>query len=322
MMENLLSVINLKTYFYTSMGIVKAVDDVDLRIDNGRSVGLVGESGCGKTMTALSIMRLVPRPGRIISGKILFKDRNLLDLGEKEMRDIRGKQISMVFQDPMTYLNPVMKVKDQIAEVILLHQSESKRKAKEKKVIEVLKKVRIPSPSKVAEYYPHQLSGGMRQRILIAMALSCNPALLIADEPTTALDVTVQAQVLNLIKDLKKETGISLLLITHDLGIVADICDEVNVMYAGKIVEHADVFKLYENPLHPYTQGLLSSALSIDEFKETLTTIEGSVPDLINPPQGCRFNPRCKLARDNCRQKVPLPIEIELGHTVSCCLYG
>jgi oligopeptide/dipeptide ABC transporter ATP-binding protein len=319
MVENLLTVSNLKTYFYTSMGVVKAVDDIDFKIGLGQSVGLVGESGCGKSMTAFSIMRQVPNPGRIISGTILFKDINLLDLDEKKMMKIRGKEVSMVFQDPNTYLNPLMKVKDQIAEVISLHQSIKKDELM-KKIINSLEKVRIPSPTRVSNYYPQSLSGGMRQRILIAMAIACNPALLIADEPTTALDVTVQKQILKLMKDLKKELG-SLLMITHDLGIVAEICDIVNVMYAGKIIENSNVFEIFEKPLHPYTQGLLASVLSIDHFKKKLVTIEGSVPDLINPPQGCRFHPRCKHVKEVCHREVPYPVEAEPGHTVACWLY-
>lgn len=319
--EKLLRVHDLKTFFFTTYGIVKAVDGIDLKIDKGEAIGLVGESGCGKTVTALSIMRLVPDPpGRIIAGEISWKGQDLLVLGAKEVRRVRGKEISMVFQDPMTFLNPVIKVGDQISETILLHQSVTKKEAN-RKAIELLEKVRIPSATEVVEHYPHQLSGGMRQRVLIAIAISCNPALLIADEPTTALDVTVQSQVLNLIEQLRKELNTSLLLITHDLGIVAKICDRVYVMYAGKIVEQADVFSLYENPKHPYTIGLLKSTLSINEYKKTLKAIEGTVPNLINPPSGCRFHPRCHHAKSICRVRQPAPVEVEPGNIVYCWLF-
>lgn len=323
-MASLLEIRDLKTYFYTSRGAVRAVDGVDFEIRKGEAVGLVGESGCGKTMTAFSIMRLVPPPGQIVEGSIWFGEgtekRDLTKVPEKEMMEIRGGMISMVFQDPMTYLNPVMRVYDQIAEAIVLHQNVSKEEAR-RKAIEALERVRIPAPSVVARYYPHQLSGGMRQRALIAMAISCGPELLIADEPTTALDVTVQAQVLELIKQLKREMGMALMLITHDLGIVADICDRVCVMYAGEIVEEGDVLRIYREPKHPYTSGLLRSTLSIDEFKENLVTIEGVVPDLTDPPKGCRFHPRCPNAADRCRETEPPVIELTKGR-VSCWLYA
>jgi len=316
----LLSVQDLKTYFYTSYGIVKAVDGVSLEINKGEVVGIVGESGSGKSITALSIMRLVPSPpGKIVQGKIFYKGSDILSLSEKEMVSIRGKEISMVFQDPLTFLNPVLKVEDQIAEAITTHQGKTKNEAK-KEVIEVLKMVRIPSPSEVAKSYPHQLSGGMRQRVLIAIAISCNPSILIADEPTTALDVTIQAQILELIKELRKELDTSMILITHDLGIVAEVCDRVYVMYAGKIVEHADVYRIFEDPLHPYTSGLLRSALSIDQFSKELYTLEGNVPNLVNPPSGCLFHPRCAYAKEICREKSPV-LQIKGEHTVACWLY-
>lgn len=320
MSEDLLSVQDLKTYFFTSMGIVRAVDGVSIAIKKREAVGLVGESGCGKTTIAYSILRLVPRPGKIVGGKILYGHKNLLELEEDAMRDIRGKEISMVFQDPATFLNPVMKVSYQIAESIKLHQMEKKGPAK-RKAIEMLEAVGIPSASEVANYYPHQLSGGMKQRVIIAIALSCNPSLVIADEPTTSLDVTIQAQVLDLIKDLSKRHGTSLLLITHDLGIIADVCDKVYVMYAGKVVESGDVFAIYETHKHPYTTGLLESVLSIDEFKETLVTIDGMVPDLVNPPAGCRFHPRCHESKTICSRQEPPPVEIEPQHWVRCWLY-
>lgn len=320
--EKLLKVRGLKMYFFTSSGVVKAVDGIDLDISEREAVGLVGESGCGKSATALSIMGLVPNPpGKIVAGDIIWKGRNLLKLNSDEMRKVRGKEISMVFQDPMTFLNPVVRVGDQISETILLHQEGSKSEAKIK-TIEMLAKVGMPSASKVVDYYPHQLSGGMRQRVLISIALSCNPSLVIADEPTTALDVTIQSQILNLIKELRHELNTSMLLITHDLGIVATLCDRVYVMYAGKIVEAADVFALYENPMHPYTVGLLKSTLSIDEYKKELVSIEGNVPNLVNPPSGCRFHPRCRQAHARCTQMEPQSLEVEKGHIVSCWLYS
>lgn len=321
MREPVLTVRDLKMHFFTYDGVVKAVDGVNLEIGKGEVIGLVGESGCGKSMTAFSIVRLVPSPGRILGGEVVFRGKKLLELTEREMRNIRGKEISMIFQDPLTYLNPIMKIGDQIAENILLHQGFKKKEAN-RKVIEALEMVRLPTPAKIAKYYPHQLSGGMRQRVMIAMAISCNPSLLIADEPTTFLDVTVQAQILNLIRDLTKKLRISLIMITHDLGIVAEICDRVYIMYAGKIVEQADVLSLYEDCKHPYTVGLLESALSIDEFKEKLESIKGTVPELINPPSGCRFHPRCEQRKAICSQKEPPLIEIDQAHTISCWLYS
>lgn len=318
---DVLSIKDLKVYYYTLEGAVKAVNGVDLNLPRGKTVGLVGESGCGKSTVALAIMRLVPRPGKIVGGTILLKEqKNLLGVKEDEMRRMRGKDISMIFQNPTTYLNPVMKVGDQVAEIITIHQGLSKREAREK-VLGMMKRVRIPYAEQVYESYPHQLSGGMVQRIVIVTALSCNPSLLIADEPTTALDVTIQAQVLNLLKQLKRDFDVSLLLITHDLGIVADIADIVYVMYAGKILERADVVSLYEKPRHPYTQGLISSALSIDEFKKDLVAIQGTVPNLLDPPSGCPFHPRCSRATTICEKKEPPTMEIEKDHAVSCWLF-
>jgi len=311
----LLEIKGLKTYFHTGLGTVRAVDGVSLRVLKGEAVGLVGESGCGKTMTAHSIMKLVPTPpGVIEEGELWFRDMDLLKLPDYDMRKIRGREISMVFQDPMTYLNPVMKIGKQIAEVM-------SGPPQERLVVGLLESVGIPEPSKVANQYPHELSGGMRQRVLIAIAMANDPALLIADEPTTALDVTIQAQILDLIKTIKTEKGTSLLLITHDLGIVADMCDRVYVMYAGKIAESGDVYSIFEEPLHPYTQGLLRSSLSIAEFRETLETIEGTVPNLLDPPSGCRFHPRCPMAMSICKEKEPTLTQQKPGHEVCCWLF-
>jgi oligopeptide/dipeptide ABC transporter ATP-binding protein len=319
--EDLLQINSLKTHFATTDGIVRAVDGVNLRIAASQAVGLVGESGSGKSMTALSIMRLVPPPGKILEGQVLLKGKDLLRLSEEEMRSIRGKEISMIFQDPMTYLNPVMKIGDQIAESLLVHQCDTKKQAMDD-VAKLLERVQIHSPKETANSYPHQLSGGMRQRVLIAIAIACNPSLLIADEPTTALDATLQVQILDLLKTLAAELKISVLLITHDLGIVADICDFVNVMYAGRILECADVFSLFEDPKHPYTKGLLASALSIDEFKEKLVTIDGIVPNLLELPQGCKFHPRCQYATVRCRTDEPRLVDVGDGRMVACWLFG
>src|SRR5208282_2070735 len=314
-----LRVEDLRTYFFLKAGVLKAVDGVSLNVKERKAIGLVGESGCGKSITAFSIMRVIPFPGRIEGGKVEFRGRSILDLTLEEMATIRGKDISMVFQDPMTYLNPVFSIGQQITEALFLHQGSGKQEAA-KKAVDLLRSTGIPDAEKVVKYYPHQLSGGMRQRALIAMAVACNPSLLIADEPTTALDVTVQAQILRLIKQMKEELRTSLLLITHDLRIVADMCDRVYVMYAGKIVESGSVWQIFENPLHPYTVGLLNCVLSIDEFKKKIETIEGVVPHLVNPPVGCRFRERCSHAMEKCREDPHL-IEIEEGHEVSCFLH-
>lgn len=320
-MKELLDVQNLKTYFFTSYGVVKAVDNINMKVDERESIGVVGESGCGKTMTAMSIMRLIPPPGKIVDGKIFFKGRNLMELTEEKMRRVRGKEISMVFQDPNTYLNPVMTVQNQIAEAIKLHQQIKNSEIKEK-VISLLRLVGVPSPERVISYYPHQMSGGMLQRVMISIALSCNSSLIIADEPTTALDVTIQAQILDLLKELRNKLGTSILLITHDLGVVAELCDRMYLMYAGKVVEHGDVIEIFENPKHPYALGLLESTKSISGFKKVLLTLDGVVPDLVNPPSGCRFHPRCRQARVICMKKEPPSIEIESGHAVSCWLFS
>jgi len=320
-MEKLLNVQNLSVSYITSKGTIKAVDKISFGVGSGKSVSIVGESGCGKSTIARSVIRLIPRPGRITGGSILFRDRNLLDLDEQEMRSVRGSQISMVFQDPFSYLNPVMKIGDQVAQPIKSHQNVEKRDIP-RLVVKVLESVKIPSAEKVASYYPHQLSGGMAQRVLIGMAISCNPSLLIADEPTTALDVSVQAQILKLIKEYRDKTGMSLLLITHNLGITADISDWIYIMYCGKIVESADIAQIYVNPKHPYTIGLLNSIPRIDIPKKRFLTIQGIVPDLINPPSGCRFHPRCPHAKAICAEKEPIAAEIEEGHTVFCWLFS
>lgn len=320
MNKTLLEVRDLKTYFYTGEGVVKAVDGVTFDIKEGEIFCLVGETGCGKSVTSLSIMRLVPKPGKIVGGKIFFKGKNLLELSEDEMRKIRGKEISMIFQNPMTSLNPVYTVGFQIAEPIMIHQKLKKREAW-KKAIEMIAAVKIPDPEARAKSYPHQLSGGMRQRAMIAMMLSCNPSLLIADEPTTALDVTIQAQILELMKELREKFNTSILMITHDLGVVAEIADRVGVMYAGNIVELADVESIFENPKHPYTQGLLRTIPTKGKKKSELEIIPGNVPNLVNPPPGCRFHPRCKYAMEICKKEKPKMIEIEKGHFVACHLY-
>jgi len=320
----LLKIQNLKTYFFTEEGVAKAVDGVSLSLQEKETLALVGESGCGKSVTALSVLRLIPDPpGKIVGGNILFNGINLLELTEKEMRKIRGNKISMIFQEPLTSLNPVFRVGDQIAEAIQLHQRLHKKNAWEKSV-EMLKLVGIPSPEKRVKDYPHQLSGGMRQRVMIAMALSCHPQLLIADEPTTALDVTIQAQILDLISSLKEKLGMALLLITHDLGVVAETAQTVAVMYAGRIVEYTDVKELFSNPLHPYTQGLLHSLPRINlegKGKTRLEAIPGTVPPILNLPEGCKFSTRCPQVFDLCRETEPALKEVRENHFVRCWLY-
>ena len=371
MAETILEIRDLKTYFYTYAGVVRALEGIDLDIYKGETIGLVGETGCGKSVTSLSIMRLVPDPpGKIVGGKIMFKGEDLLSKSEQEMQQIRGSKITMVFQDPMTFINPVLTVGDQVSEVITLHQDLAResvqtkidelqekivqidpsspdrqrlmgrikelealkdnppkpsrreiKKAALHKTIEMLKLVQLPDPEKVVKQYPHELSGGMRQRVIIAIALSCNPDLLIADEPTTSLDVTIQAQILALLSDLKNKIGSSVLIITHDMGIVAETCDRVGVMYAGNIIEASETKALFRRPLHPYTQGLLRAIPKLHEDIENLEIIPGSVPDLIHPPSGCRFHPRCPFRMDICDKEFPPLLEIEPGHSVACYLY-
>jgi oligopeptide/dipeptide ABC transporter ATP-binding protein len=320
----LLEVRNLKTYFQTEDGTVRAVDGVNFEVYPGEVLGIVGESGCGKSVTSLSIMRLVAPPGKITEGEILFDDRNLIDLTEEEMTKIRGNRISMIFQQPQTALNPVFQVSDQIAEVLNIHKDFGKA-AGEARAVELLKMVGIPDAERRAEAYPHELSGGMAQRVMIAMALACVPELLIADEPTTALDVTIQAQILDLIRELSEKMGTSVILITHDLGVVAELAERVAVMYAGEVVEQADVKSLFAQPLHPYTQGLIGSIPILGQLKERLDVIPGSVPNLVNLPPGCRFAPRC-AAREKFRLKVCTEVKPELreaseDHKVRCWLY-
>jgi oligopeptide/dipeptide ABC transporter ATP-binding protein len=309
--EKILEVKNLETSFFTEAGVVKAVDDISFNVYKGKTLGIVGESGCGKSVTSLSIMRLIPNPpGRVTGGQILYKGRDLLKLDMNEMRAIRGNEISMIFQEPMTSLNPVFTIGNQICEAIELHQDLSKSAIRDK-AVEMLRLVGIPSPEKRVHDYPHQLSGGMRQRVMIAMALSCNPNVLIADEPTTALDVTIQAQILDLLRDLQQKVGMGLILITHDLGVVAEVADEVMVMYAGRVVEHGSVREIFGNPKMPYTRGLLNSipTLSKDPTgkvkKNRLETIPGIVPNLLHLPQGCRFQERCSFVTAECRGKEP-----------------
>jgi peptide/nickel transport system ATP-binding protein len=321
---SLLAVDKLQTFFFTRQGVVKAVDGVAFSLDAGETLAIVGESGCGKSVTALSLMRLVPDPpGRIVGGTITLAGRNLLALPEDEMRRVRGKHISMIFQEPMTSLNPVMTVGRQIAEVLLLHEDLS-RSAAQAKAVEMLRLVRIPAPAQRARDYPHQLSGGMRQRAMIAMALACNPKVLIADEPTTALDVTIQAQILRLILDLQQKFGTALILITHDLGVVAETAQRVIVMYAGKKVEEASVQALFAHPLHPYTRGLLASVPRLtvtgdpQRSRARLAEIPGMVPSLAHLPAGCAFAPRCAFATDQCRSEYPLYQEKRPEHWAAC----
>lgn len=321
MRENILKVNNLKTYFYTDEGVIPGVDGVNIELDKGETLAIVGESGCGKSVTSLSILRLIPNPpGKIIEGEILYNGKDLLKLSEKEMRSIRGNEISMIFQEPMTSLNPVFTVGRQIMESLIIHQKLSKVQAREK-AIEMLKLVGIPLPERRVDNYPHQLSGGMRQRVMIAMALACNPKILIADEPTTALDVTIQAQILRLMCDLKKKMDTSIILITHDLGVVAQIAENVMVMYAGKAVEYASVKDLFKNPMHPYTKGLLQSIPKINYDQEKLYNIKGNVPSPRNYPKGCRFSPRCEEAEAICYEKEPELINLDHNRRVRCWKY-
>jgi peptide/nickel transport system ATP-binding protein len=321
-LEHLLEIRGLMTHFATDDGMVHAVDGVDLTIDRGETLGVVGESGCGKTVTALSVLKLIAMPpGQIVAGEILWQGRDLVPLRKEEMRRIRSKEIGIVFQEPMTSLNPVYTVGEQIAEAVRQHEGLGRRAALEK-AIEMLRLVRIPNPERRARDYPHQFSGGMRQRVMIAMALSCNPKLLIADEPTTALDVTIQAQILDLLMEMKSRLGMAVMLITHAMGVVAETAQRVVVMYAGKVVEEAPVGELFARPRHPYTQGLIRSIPRLDraDRKTRLETISGVVPSLIDPAPGCRFAPRCRFAMTACSRATPELREIGPGHKVACIL--
>ncbi len=319
--QSLLSVENLRTHFFTYQGVVQALNGVSFDIRGNEAVGLVGETGCGKSLTALSVMRLVEEPGRILDGEVWFEGKDLLQLTEAEMRRIRGNRIAMIFQDPSTYLNPVFTIGNQIGEVISLHQR-LRGKELNRRVVDTLHMVRMPDPERVVRQYPHQLSGGMRQRCLIAMAVACNPKLIIADEPTTALDVTVQAAILLLLGELRQETGGALLLITHNLGIVAEICDRVIVMYSGDVVEASPTRELFFSPAHPYTNLLLEAVPKLHQDpSERLPSIPGSVPNLIHPPSACRFHPRCPHAREICATEKPLLQAVSDGHMAACHLW-
>ncbi|WP_346243603.1 ABC transporter ATP-binding protein [Shouchella clausii] len=319
--NRLLEVENLKTYFHTENGTVPSVDGVSFHVDRGETVAIVGESGSGKSVTSFSIMGLVSPPGKIEAGHTRFDGTELTSLSERKMRKVRGNEIAMIFQEPLTSLNPVFTVGHQISEAILLHQDTKKAEAR-KQGIAMLKRVGIPRAEQVYQSYPHALSGGMRQRVMIAMALSCNPKMLIADEPTTALDVTIQAQILRLLKKISKEVDTSIILITHDLGVVAELVDRVIVMYAGQIVEQADVYTIFKDPKHPYTQGLLESTPKIHELHDELKSIRGVVPVPTNMPTGCRFHPRCPHAMDICKEKEPMMVDRDGKAQVRCWLYA
>lgn len=314
--QALLHIENLKTVISSKDGKLVPVDGVDITIPKGKTVSIVGESGCGKSMTAMSVMGLLPNTTHIEEGKILFQDMDLTKLNPKELRKITGEKISIIFQEPMTSLNPVIQVGKQVREAILLHEKVSKEEAKQR-VIEIFRQVGIPEPERRYNAYPHQLSGGLRQRVMIGMAMVCNPDLLIADEPTTALDVTIEAQILHLMRQLQKDKGTSIMMITHNLGIVAEICDQVYVMYVGKVVESAEVHELFQNPKHPYTQGLLGALPKMDS-RQRLNSIDGMVPTLKDMPTGCRFAPRCPMATQKCREEQPDLVDVTAGHQVRC----
>jgi oligopeptide/dipeptide ABC transporter ATP-binding protein len=314
----LLKVEGLKTYFYTLDGVVRAVNGVSFKLNEGETLGIVGESGCGKSVTALSILRLVPPPGRIVEGEVVFRGRNLLRLSEREMRKVRGGEIGMIFQEPTSSLNPVFTIENQIGEAIRIHQNLSREEVRDK-TRELLALVGIPSPEERGKCYPHELSGGMNQRVMIAISIASNPSLLIADEPTTALDVTIQAQILHLLKKIQSTFGMAIILITHNLGIIAEVADKVAVMYAGEIVEYASTQALFEHPAHPYTSALLRSIPKLtNPVKEKLYSIEGTVPSAINLPSGCKFHPRCPLSSNKCKEGKPNACEVEGEHFVMC----
>ncbi|MGC6508340.1 MAG: ABC transporter ATP-binding protein [Myxococcota bacterium] len=316
--EILVELRNLRTHFFTDMGVAKSVDGVSYAVRRGKTLGVVGESGCGKSVTALSIMGLIPQPpGKIVEGQILFKGQDLTKIDKESLRQLRGNDIAMIFQEPMTSLNPVYTVGDQITESILNHEKGTSPQAARERAINLLEEVGIPSPEKRVDEYPHQMSGGMRQRVMIAMSLACSPELLIADEPTTALDVTIQAQILELLNKLQEERGTAIIMITHDLGVVAETCDDVVVMYAGKVAEKADVFELFENPAHPYTIALFKSLPDLAVDGDSLYTIPGMVPSAYDFPEGCRFRDRCAFASDACLEEPPIE-EVAPGHQIAC----
>ena len=316
--NNVLEIRGLNSYFFTEKGVVPAVDGLDLDIPKGKIIGLVGESGCGKSMTAKSIMGLLKYPGRVAGGSIRFEDQDLTRLSDKELRKICGNDISMIFQEPMTSLNPVLKVGHQVRETLLVHNPTMSKAEAKQRVVEMFQRVGIPEAEKRYDYYPHELSGGLRQRVMIAMAMVCKPKLLIADEPTTALDVTIEAQILRLMKELRDETGMSVLIITHNMGVVAEICDYVYVMYAGKIMEQAETFELFDHTMHPYTKGLLDSIPRIGQNAERLHTIPGVVPNLLHLSQGCPFSNRCEYATDQCRTEKAQLHPVAPDHQVRC----
>lgn len=316
--ENVLEIKNLRSYFYTEKGVLPAVDDVTITVPKGRIVGIVGESGCGKSMTAKSVMGLLKYPGRIAGGQILLGDTDLTALRERQLRRVCGQDITMIFQEPMTSLNPVLRVGYQVQEALLIHRQELTRAEAKRQVLEIFEKVGISEPEKRYRAYPHQLSGGLRQRVMIAMAMICQPKLLIADEPTTALDVTIEAQILQLMKQLRDDTGMSVIIITHNLGVVAEICDYVYVMYTGKIMEQAETFALFDHTAHPYTQGLLASIPRLGEHPDHLHTIPGVVPNLLHLPAGCAFSTRCPYADGRCRSQKPELYAVAPGHASRC----
>jgi oligopeptide/dipeptide ABC transporter ATP-binding protein len=319
MEQALLDIKDLKTYFYTYNGVVKAVDGINLHVHREEVLGIVGETGCGKSVTVRSLLKLVPDPGRIVSGRVLLDGEDILALKEKQLRAIRGGRMAMIFQNPLSSLNPVFTIGDQVCHIIRIHQGLGQKQARQR-AVEMFSLVRLANPNRLLQKYPHELSGGQLQRVMIAMALSCQPELLIADEPTTALDVTIQAQILTLMLDLKDKTRTAILLITHDLGVVAEICDRVAIMYAGLIVEEASVRDTFQQPLHPYTEGLMSSIPGRGNRGEDMVTIRGMVPDLIRPPAGCRFHPRCPLAKEICHQTSPALSERQGERKVACHL--
>jgi len=318
--QPILEIKDLKTHFFTYAGVVKAVDGINLRINHEEVLGIVGETGCGKSVTARSVLKLIPEPGKIVSGEIKLNGKDVLSMSDIEINKIRGGQVAMIFQNPLSSLNPLFTIGEQVSYIIRIHQDVKPIAARER-TVEMFNQVRLPNPNRLLNKYPHELSGGQLQRIMIAMALSCIPQLLIADEPTTALDVTIQAQILTLMLQLKEETKTSIMLITHDLGVVAEVCDRVVIMYAGRIVEDAPVEQIFQEPLHPYTKGLMASIPGRNKQEQELAAISGSVPNLIHPPEGCRFHPRCPNAKEKCHQEIPALKPHKDGHNIACFLY-